>query len=254
MTYQEMYALGASFGDFSRFQYAWPWMGLGAAIVLIIIAFFTDTLRSDKALSRWKDPAVLAWLCSIAYMLHNFEEYGCDLYGNPQGFAFCMSALVSTKGIMSGAFAEAALLSCNIGLLWIFSPIASSMVTRGHRHMAAGMAFFEIVNGLGHIALTRAGGCYSPGLVTSLIIFLPLGIWTIHVCYWQDKQPKINMLWLFLVAVLYHAVMMLGEGSAMKFGLSGAWQATIMMADNILIFILWWLVDRNAAMKQAQQP
>jgi len=64
-------------------------------------------------------------------------------------------------------------------------------------------------------------------------------------------QPKINMLWLFLAAVLYHAVMMLGEGSAMKFGISGAWQAAIMMADNILIFCLWWLVDRKTARKQA---
>ena len=56
-------------------------MGLGAAVVVLILLFCTDWLRGDTTKSRWKDPFWIGWAFMVCYMLHNVEEYGFDLTG-----------------------------------------------------------------------------------------------------------------------------------------------------------------------------
>lgn len=40
---------------YTYFFNIWPWMGCGAAVIMIIMLFFTDWLRGDKSKPRWKD-------------------------------------------------------------------------------------------------------------------------------------------------------------------------------------------------------
>ena len=47
--------------NYSYFFNIWPWMGLGAAVVVLILLFCTDWLRGDTAKSRWRDPFWLGW-------------------------------------------------------------------------------------------------------------------------------------------------------------------------------------------------
>ena len=60
------------------FERHWCWIGLLAAIVLLIALFCTNVFRNCRDVSRWRDPVWLAWLITVAYVLHNFEEYGID--------------------------------------------------------------------------------------------------------------------------------------------------------------------------------
>ena len=39
---------------FDLLNVAWPWVGLGMAIVLLFVLFKTDVLRSNEG-SRWRD-------------------------------------------------------------------------------------------------------------------------------------------------------------------------------------------------------
>ena len=57
----------------------WPWMGLGGAVVMIILLFCTNVLRSRPEVSRWRDPLWLAWLAVPMYLLHQFEEYSLHI-------------------------------------------------------------------------------------------------------------------------------------------------------------------------------
>ena len=43
------------------FYTVWPFIGGGAAIVMVAILLTTDTFRSNTAVSRWRDPVWLAW-------------------------------------------------------------------------------------------------------------------------------------------------------------------------------------------------
>lgn len=74
MNYHELIAKGFTGEPYSMFFHVWPWIGLGAAIVLLILIFCTDFLRSDKTKSRFLDPVSLAWMGSVIYMLHNLER------------------------------------------------------------------------------------------------------------------------------------------------------------------------------------
>ena len=53
--------------DYSYFFNIWPWMGLGAAVVVLILLFFTDWLRGDTTKSRWKDPFWLGWTFIVCF-------------------------------------------------------------------------------------------------------------------------------------------------------------------------------------------
>jgi hypothetical protein len=65
----------------SRFDVAFPWIGGLAAVVLLVLLFGTDVLRSGSATSRWRDPVAMSWMATVAYLLHNVEEYAVDLLG-----------------------------------------------------------------------------------------------------------------------------------------------------------------------------
>ena len=62
------------------FYLVWPYMGLGAALLLALL-LSTDALRSDLTVSRWRDLVWLAWLGTLAYLIHQFEEHGIDAEG-----------------------------------------------------------------------------------------------------------------------------------------------------------------------------
>src|SRR5882757_8572312 len=62
------------------FYLVWPYMGLGAALLLTLL-LTTDALRSDRTVSRWRDLVWLAWLGTLAYLIHQFEEHGIDALG-----------------------------------------------------------------------------------------------------------------------------------------------------------------------------
>ncbi len=68
------------------FTYVWPYMGLGAALLLALL-LCTDALRSDLTVSRGRDLGV-ARLGGHAgpYLIHQFEEHGVDALGATYAF------------------------------------------------------------------------------------------------------------------------------------------------------------------------
>ena len=239
MNYHELIAKGFTGEPYSMFFNVWPWIGLGAAIVLLILIFCTDFLRSDKSKSRFLDPGSLAWMGAVIYMLHNLEEYGVDMYGNQQAFTILMGQLLGVR------IGEAAFLCCNLLLVWVVGPLTAVFAQKGYHRMAAGMAIFELINGTFHIVQAINLGSYNPGLLNSAVLCLPVGLWTLYVLYGKLKFPKMDILWLFLGALFYHAVLMAGIVGATKAGISEWTQGLIMVLDGVCLFYFWWLVGRK---------
>ena len=65
------------------FYDVWPFVGGGAAIVMVAILLTTDTFRSNTTVSRWRDPVWLAWLAAPLYWVHQLEEYSLPVIGLP---------------------------------------------------------------------------------------------------------------------------------------------------------------------------
>ena len=47
------------------FAFVWPWIGLGAAGLLLIL-LTTNVLRSDRSVTRWRDMTWLTWAATCA--------------------------------------------------------------------------------------------------------------------------------------------------------------------------------------------
>ena len=63
------------------FYTVWPFIGVGAAIVMIAVLLWTDAFRANLAVSRWRDLVWLCWLAVPLYLLHQFEEYSLQTVG-----------------------------------------------------------------------------------------------------------------------------------------------------------------------------
>ena len=169
---------------------AWPWVGAGGALVLLLMLFFTDSFRSDKSVSRWFDPVWLAWMMVVAYLLHVWEEYGLHIAdGQFQLITSFHEMGVDAKfgGIPNGFFPYV-----NIGLTWVALPIAALLCKRYPVIGLGGMGFLAL-NGLTHIGAGLALGqslSENAGVVTGVLVFIPLFCWICYACASRQLLPK----------------------------------------------------------------
>lgn len=224
---------------FSKFFLVWPWIGLGFFISIMILAFGTNLFRSDLGKSRWYDPAWLAWLGAAAYMLHNIEEYGIAFNGMRNAFPYFMT------GALGFEISEGAYLATNLGLVWVCGPLAA-LLAKKLPGMAVCMSIFELINGLSHVAQAAIFHMYNPGLVQSIVVFFPLCIWTLYVCFFRKPEVLSGRLFLgqFLVGFVYHAILMMGVNLA-RLGLIGPVAQTLIMVVDAFIAIGGWYFFAN---------
>jgi len=161
---------------FTTFELEWPWIGLGAGVVLAILLFATDALRAAPGISRWRDPAWLAWLGVVVYLLHNFEEYGVAADGIRNAFPDALCTVLGFGAYPGCVIPHDFFVYVNISLIWVVAP-ACAVLAR--RWIMFGSVFFSIVfvNALVHVGAAVATWSYNPGLVTAVALFLPASIW-----------------------------------------------------------------------------
>ena len=225
---------------YSYFFNIWPWMGLGAAVVLIILLFCTDFLRGDSSKSRWKDPYWLGWVFVVCYMLHNVEEYGLSFMGSHNGFPASMAA------IFGEPLPEYFFLTVNFSIVWLAAPLAAWL---GKKHqwplLSLGMAGAMFINSFTHIGAGVAGG-YNPGLGTALLLFIPVTVWTFCVCFGKGKSPKSTLWWNLGIGLLYHIIMFGSLLPSLALGkLNFPLLTAIMAVDGILMFCLWVVLQKR---------
>ena len=225
---------------YSYFFNIWPWMGLGAAVVMLILLFCTDWLRMDPGKKRWEDPYWLSWVFMVCYMLHNIEEYGLSLTGAHNGFPDAMAV------IFGQPLPEYFFLTVNFSIVWLAAPLAASLARKKKWPvLATGMAGFMMANSLTHVVSGIAGG-YNPGLLTACCLFIPIAIWTYCACFGKGGIQKSALWWNLGIGFLYHAIMF-GSILTEKFtgSLSMPLVTLILGLDAILMFWLWVVLQKK---------
>lgn len=230
----------------SNFYYlVWPWIGLGGAIAIIILLFCTNILRMDLNKSRWRDGAWLAWLASAAYLVHNVEEYGIDLFGNLHQFPNTMVEMMNTNP------PEVFYMAVNISMFWIASPIAARLA-RKHPVVATGMAGELFINALSHIAPLVGGTGYTAGTLTACIIFLPVSLWTFYTCFGKEKLSYKVLATIIGIAIVSHLILML----SIKLFAAGAIATVgivLMQICNACLTVILWMWADHFFMKNKKQ-
>lgn len=180
--------------------FAWSWAGLVIALSLSVIMFRTDILRSRSG-SRFKDPAWYAWIPMLAYLIHQFEEYACNItngqYDIVSGF-YTGNLPFPTDGLPLLHFPLV-----NIALAWLGAPMAALLY---RKNPAIGFSYFGfmLLNGLTHLA-SGLNPATNPGLITGALIFIPSAFWMIYLVVSQRIMSTGGLVVTVAAGILAHA-------------------------------------------------
>ena len=156
------------------FAFVWPWIGLGAAGLLLIL-LTTNALRSDRSVTRWRDMTWLTWAVTCAYLVHQFEEHGIDAQGATYAFRAAMCAQLGLGDPQACAVPYLFITAVNVTVVWVAGPVSALLASRWP---VIGLSLFAVpfANLFAHAVPAAMTGEYNPGLVTALVLFLPLSL------------------------------------------------------------------------------
>lgn len=183
---------------------AWPYVGLGGGIVLLIFLLFTDTCRSDLTKSRWRDPLWLSWMVAFVYLPHVFEEYGLHVLDGQ----FSLIAQFKEMGMDSrfGEIPTAFFPMINIFLTWIALPIAARLSKKNPVIGLSGMGFI-LINGMTHLGsciALKSNPYENFGSITGIFFFLPLFFWILYVAIKGHMLSKKGLTIAIVSGVIAH--------------------------------------------------
>jgi Protein of unknown function with HXXEE motif len=227
----------------SWFDIAFPWIGVTVAVLLLCLLFFTNLLRSELGSSRWRDRAWLSWLAMVIYLIHNGEEYGIDLFGRLHEFPNSLCTTLKLPDYPGCPMPPLFFLAVNIPLFWVGAPMVALF---GRRHPLVELTFYGVIftNAIVHIAPFLAGQGYNPGLLTAIILFLPVSAWVAHTCFGNGKLRYKAMALLVADGLVLHIILI---GSMMLFirgEISGLVLVVVQVVNAVLFVLIPWYAEK----------
>ena len=151
--------------------YQWlkkDWAKVGLILSIFLLAFLFVFVR------EYDFVVFLILLQTPLYMLHEAEEY---IF--PGGFGKYFNIKIFKLETEDKPMDENFIFFVNILLIWVALPLFGLLSTLDYR-FGLWIPYFSFFAGIAHIALAiKAKKVYSPGLVVSLLINIPVGLWSI---------------------------------------------------------------------------
>jgi hypothetical protein len=170
----------------------WARASLPLAIILFLISPF---IYQGIGLA-----AFLVYLTLPFYMLHQFEEHG-----GGQFKAFVTKTVGRGREVLS----DRDIFRVNVLFVWLGTLVVLYLCVYVNIIWGLFAGYLVAFNGIVHIATSIRMRRYNPGLWTSVVVFLPLGI---YIIYLISKESGAGWLYngIFLVvAILLHAMILL---------------------------------------------
>jgi hypothetical protein len=142
----------------------WVYGGFLAGLLLLLLA--------PLIVRNWPPALAAAFFCLPAYMLHQYEEHDDDRFR------------VMINRMLAGgrdALTVPAVFVINVPGVWGVIALSLWLAAFVHPGLALIAVYLPLVNAVIHIAPAIVTRSYNPGLVTSIVLFLPLCIWCLFV-------------------------------------------------------------------------
>jgi hypothetical protein len=229
--------------------HGWPYAGLGLAALILAVLFLRPSPRGQPYAARLRDPQWLIWAAVPMYMLHQFEEHGVDLLGHHYAF---LGELCTALGHADPASCPADarfILAVNVSLVWLAGPVSAGLARR-HLYVGATFLCTPLINALVHTVPALIKGEYNPGLLTSIVLFAPVCIYTIHRLRQVGALDGPRLASLAVFGVVVHGVLM-GSLKAHEAGLIGATLRDLIQGLNAFTPLLaGFALDRALARRR----
>jgi hypothetical protein len=172
----------------NRLRDNWVYGGVLAALMLLVL---TPVLASG-----WSPALLLIWLQLPVYMLHQYEEHDDDR------FRRVVNTLI---GGGRDVLSRRDVFLINIAGVWGVDAAAFLLAARIHIGLGLIAVYLSLVNSVGHCLQAIALRNYNPGLITSILLFMPLGGVTLWVLAGTGEVTLSDHLIGLGVAILIHA-------------------------------------------------
>lgn len=151
--------------------YQWlkkEWAKVGFILSISLLIFLFVFVRNSDFV------VFILLLQTPLYMLHQTEEY---IF--PGGFGKYFNTRIFKLETENEPVDENFIFFVNIILIWIALPLFGLLSTLDYR-LGLWIPYFSFFAGISHIVLAiKAKKLYSPGLIVSLLINIPVGLWSI---------------------------------------------------------------------------
>ncbi len=120
------------------------------------------------------------------YMLHETEEYVF-----PGGFGKFFNMEIMKFETPDKPLDESFIFYLNIILVWIILPVFGLLSIQNYGY-GLWLPYFSFFAGVAHIALgVKTRRLYNPGLIVSLLLNIPVGVWSVFYLVNQGVLPDI---------------------------------------------------------------
>lgn len=154
------------------------------------------------------DPKLIGWILLPVYMLHQFEEHYLDFKGERYAFQKFFCNFLGYTNIDKCPGDKEFIFSVNVPGLYI-AGILAGLLNNIKPIVAGGFAAVILLNAIVHILASIKQKKYNPGLVTSILLFLPISLYYFYEMKKQDKLSYSDIGISIFIGVLYHIVIML---------------------------------------------
>jgi hypothetical protein len=169
----------------------WARASLPGAILLLLLSPFVHSGVGKEAF--------LVFLLLPVYMIHQYEEHAKGQF---------KLFVARSVGRGTEVLGDKAIFWINILAVWLLGLVVLYLTEYVNGVFALVAGYLTAVNGLLHVIVGVVLRGYNPGFWTSLMLFLPLGIYTLWVCTLLDGAGLAQHVFAAIVAVAVHAVIM----------------------------------------------
>lgn len=194
-------------GQFPALLHEWQYFGpfIGALALAAVLA-----PRGDGPVDIRERAGVMG-LLFFAYTVHQFEEHGYDLLGQVFAFETYMDAVLGPiMGCAEGSrcpFDRMNIFMINTIMVWW--PLGM-LIVLGRGSLTADLCGVAIlfVNAILHIVASLVFGAYNPGLLTAIVVFLPVSAFAVHRLFATYGASRTALFHGFIYGVFLHAGLM----------------------------------------------
>ncbi len=170
----------------------WVYGGFLAGLLLLLLA--------PLFICAWPATLAAAFFCLPAYMLHQYEEHDNDRFR-----VFVNRLLGNGREVLT----VPAVFMINVPGVWGVMVVAFWLAARVDPGLVLIAVYLPLINAVIHITQAAVARSYNPGLVSAVVIFLPLCIWCLVVVQRSGYGPPTMHAVGVAAAVAIHAIIII---------------------------------------------
>jgi hypothetical protein len=168
------------------------WARLCIILSIIVVVIILLVVKTNNIL------LFLIWIQIPIYLLHQFEEHSW-----PGGFKKFVNTEIFHVEVGEYPLNDTNIFWINVPIIWVLMPIFASL---SYINLFFGLwiPYFAVFNSLTHVIGAVVKRKYNPGLFVSLVLGIPVAVYTLWLFYSFVNVPLIITLLSILAVLLLH--------------------------------------------------